>query len=363
MPMVMRRFALATACALALPSPGLAQTGAPPQVHNRTLSAVADGGRQVYRLDAREGDGVAWWPDASFRTGVIELDIRGRDVQGESFVGVAFHGVDATTYEGVYFRPFNFRTDVAARRQRAVQYISHPAHPWQLLRETSPGVYEKPVEPPPDPDGWFRARVHVAAETVTVFVDDAASPALEVKRLTDRAGGWVGLWVGNGSPGDFANLTLTPGSGVPPRRGASTAVAAGVPRAAAAAAAAAPASEAPAAAVVCQGPPAGDATGLSGTYGGSIVSEAGEGSFAACVVLVDRGDAIDVNVGPPNQPLGPARNVRRRGNRLTFEAEAAGEMPTHFAFDVVVDGGRLTGTLIQTRSGQVSKGRVGLTRQ
>jgi hypothetical protein len=362
MPMVMPRFALATACALAPTTAAFAQTGAPPQVHNRTLSTVAEGGRQVFRLDAREGDGVAWWPDAAFSTGVIELDVRGRDVQGESFVGIAFHGVDATTYEGVYFRPFNFRTDVAARRQRAVQYISHPAHPWHVLREQHPNVYEKPVEPPPDPNGWFHARIHVTAGAVTVFVDDAASPALDVKRLTDRPGGWVGLWVGNGSPGDFANLKLTPGSGVPPRRGASAAVAAGMPPATAAATAA-PASEAPAAAVGCQGPPPGDAAGLSGTYAGPIVSDAGEGSFTACVVLVERGDAIDVTLGPPNQPLRAARNVRRTGTRLTFEADAPGEAPAHFAFDVVVGAGRLTGTLIQTRGGQVSKGRVGLTRQ
>ena len=216
--MLMPGLTRATACALALTAPAVAQTGPPPQVHNRTLSTITEEGRQVFRLAARDGDGVAGWPDASFSTGVIELDIRGRDVQGESFVGVAFHGADATTYEGVYFRPFNFRTDVAARRQRAVQYISHPVHPWQLLRETSPGVYEKPVEPAPDPNGWFRARVYVAAGTIAVFVDGATSPALEVTRLTDRAGGWVGLWVGNGSPGDFANVKLTPGSGVPPGR-------------------------------------------------------------------------------------------------------------------------------------------------
>ena len=43
-----------------------------------------------------------------------------------------------------------------------------------------------------------------------VFVDRAAGAALEVKRLTTRPGGWVGLWVGNTSPGDFANVTIAP---------------------------------------------------------------------------------------------------------------------------------------------------------
>jgi hypothetical protein len=197
------------AAAVAQSAPS-ATAGAPPAIHNRTLSTLTEAGRQVFRLDARENDGVAWWPDVAFSTGTIELDLRGRNVPQASFVGVAFHGVDATTFEAVYFRPFNFRTEDAARRLRAVQYVSHPAHPWPLLREQHPGVYEKPVVPPPDPDGWFHATIRVTADTVTVLVDPAAAPLLEVKRLTDRASGWVGLWVGNGSPGDFANVRVTP---------------------------------------------------------------------------------------------------------------------------------------------------------
>jgi hypothetical protein len=47
-------------------------------------------------------------------------------------------------------------------------------------------------------------------QPVRVFVDRAAAPVLEVQRLTTRASGWVGLWVGNTSPGDFANVTITP---------------------------------------------------------------------------------------------------------------------------------------------------------
>jgi len=203
------------------------QTQPPPQIHNRTLTTVTESGRQVFRLDARAGDGVAWWPATAFTTGTIELDVRGRDVPQASFVGVAFHGVDATTYEAIYFRPFNFRSDDAARRLRAVQYISHPAHPWQTLREQHPGVYEKPVAPPPDPDAWFHVTVRVEPTTVKVFVDGAASPALEVTRLTDRATGWVGIWVGNGAPGDFANVTITPRG--PSSAPASAASAAAVP--------------------------------------------------------------------------------------------------------------------------------------
>lgn len=201
---------LALASLVGAAVPAAAQMSAPPKVHNRTLSTLTERGRPIVRLDARRNDGVAWWPDVAFSTGTLELDIRGRDVPQGSFVGVAFLGVDPTTYDAIYFRPFNFRTDDPARRLRAVQYVSHPAHPWPVLRELHPGIYEKPVTPPPDPAGWFHVTIRVERDSVKVFVDPAASAVLEVKRLTDRRSGWVGLWVGNGSPGDFSNVRITP---------------------------------------------------------------------------------------------------------------------------------------------------------
>jgi hypothetical protein len=140
--------------------------------------------------------------------GTIELDIRGKDVQGQSFVGVAFHGVDDTTYDAVYLRPFNFRTDDSARHAHAVQYVSHPTYPWQKLRAEHPGEYEKSVTPAPDPSGWFHVRIVVASPRVSVFVADATEPSLVVSQLSNRHKGRVGLWVGNGSDGDFANLKI-----------------------------------------------------------------------------------------------------------------------------------------------------------
>lgn len=175
---------------------------------NRTISRLADGARKGVRLSEAQGEGPAYLPGIEFANGTIELDIKGKDVQGASFVGVAFHGVDGTTYDAIYFRPFNFKTDDKARVHRAVQYISHPAHPWQKLRADQPGQYEKPVQPVPDPNGWFHARIVVASPKVSVFVDDAKEPCLTVTQLSDRKKGLVGIWVGNGSGGDFANLKI-----------------------------------------------------------------------------------------------------------------------------------------------------------
>jgi hypothetical protein len=124
-------------------------------------------------------------------------------------VGVAFHVADAQTYEAVYFRPFNFRATDSTRHSHAVQYVSHPAFPWQKLRSEHPGQYEKALIPEPDGDQWFHVRVVVERPQVSVFVNDARTPALVVNELSDRARGSVGLWVGDGSAGIFANLRVT----------------------------------------------------------------------------------------------------------------------------------------------------------
>jgi hypothetical protein len=177
---------------------------------HRTITRLTDGARKGVHLSEAEGEGAAYLPGVEFANGTIELDMKGKDVQGRSFIGVAFHAVDGTTYDAVYFRPFNFKTADPARVLRAVQYMSHPAHPWEQLRADHPGQYEKPVKPVPDPNGWFHARVVVASPKVSVFVGDAQEPCLTVNQLSDRRKGLVGIWVGNTSGGDFANFKIDP---------------------------------------------------------------------------------------------------------------------------------------------------------
>lgn len=177
-------------------------------VFNRSVSALSDGARKGVRLSEQPGDGVAYLEGVEFATGTIELDVRGQDVLQRSFVGIAFHGLDGTTFDAIYFRPFNFRAEDPTRRAHAVQYISSPSYDWQRLRTEHPGVYEQPVNPTPDPNGWFHARVVVAGSRVSVFVDDAKEPSLVVTLLNERTKGLIGLWVGNNSGGDFANLSI-----------------------------------------------------------------------------------------------------------------------------------------------------------
>src|SRR6266480_1893619 len=89
------------------------------QVFNRSVSALSDGTRKGVRLNEQPGEGVAYLKGIEFSNGTIEFDVRGKDVQGQSFVGVGFHGLKNTTYDAIYLRPFNFRTEDPARHSRA----------------------------------------------------------------------------------------------------------------------------------------------------------------------------------------------------------------------------------------------------
>src|SRR5213596_107214 len=180
------------------------------EVFNRTATRLVDGTRTGIHLSASADNGVAYLQGIELGNGTIELDVRGKDVPQQSFVGVAFHGVDGTTYEAIYFRPFNFRAVDPARRIHAVQYISHPTYTWQKLRTEQLGKFEQAVNPVPDPNAWFHVRVVVASPRVSVFVGDAKEPSLVVDQLSDRKKGLIGLWVGNNSGGDFANFRIIP---------------------------------------------------------------------------------------------------------------------------------------------------------
>jgi len=179
------------------------------RVVNRKATSIPDRAGGV-RLSNASGNGVAWVEGSDFRTGTIEVDIRGQESLQQSYVGVAFHRKSDDVYEAVYLRPFNFRAADPARRQHAVQYISLPDFDWPRLREDFPEQFENPVDPSLEPTGWVRLRVAIDAHKLQIFVGSGTQPALEVRKLGELDGGQVGLWVGNVSGGDFANLLITP---------------------------------------------------------------------------------------------------------------------------------------------------------
>jgi hypothetical protein len=175
---------------------------------NRDVTALA-GDKPGVHVSEKEGPGVVWIEGTEFALGTIELEVKGRDVMGQSFVGIAFHRKDDNTYESVYLRPFNFRNPDETRRQNAVQYMALPDYDWPRLRKEFPSEFENPVDPSVAPTDWVPLRVVVKAKTVEIFVGTSKTAALEVRRLAATDGGAIGLWVGNGSDGDFANLRVT----------------------------------------------------------------------------------------------------------------------------------------------------------
>jgi hypothetical protein len=176
---------------------------------NRTLSQFSENDRKGIRFSKNAGDGIAWLKGVEFSNGTIELDIRGKDLFQESFVGVAFHGVNNETLDAVYFRPFNFQSKDPVRKIHAVQYISHPDYTWSVLREKYNGKYEKASTPAPNGNDWFHAKIVVQYPKVTVYVNGNSEPSLVIDKLNDRKTGRIGLWVGNNSDGDFTNLHIT----------------------------------------------------------------------------------------------------------------------------------------------------------
>jgi hypothetical protein len=176
---------------------------------NRDVTPLK-GDRRGVHVSEKEGPGVVWIEGTDFSDGTIEVDARGRDVLQQSFLGVAFHRKDDNTYESVYLRPFNFRASDPDRHRHAVQYMAVPDFDWPRLRKEFPNEFERPVDAALGPTDWVPLRVVVHGSNIQVFAGPVKNATLEARKLGASGSGQVGLWVGNNSDGDFANLRLTP---------------------------------------------------------------------------------------------------------------------------------------------------------
>ena len=177
---------------------------------NREATSLPAGERSGIKLSSGAGEGAVWLNGAIFKNGIIEMDVKGKNVEQQSFVGVAFHGLEDTkTFDVIYLRPFNFKAEDSVKRSHSVQYASHPDYPWPVLREKFNGKYESAISPAPDPNDWFHVRIEVDYPVVKTFVNGSVKPSLVVTKLNERKIGILGLWVGNNSDGAFANLKVT----------------------------------------------------------------------------------------------------------------------------------------------------------
>ena len=172
------------------------------EVVNRT---ARQSGAEI-QLDAAPGAGFAWIKGLDMNEGCLALDVKGSNEFGRSFVGIAFRALDADVYDTVYVRPFVFQSDNPEYVANGLQYMSMPEFGWPVLRQRSPGVYEKAVGSRPDPGEWVHLEVRFGGGRVRAFVNHAREPQLDVALLTSQSAGRVALWVGNNSSGAFREL-------------------------------------------------------------------------------------------------------------------------------------------------------------
>lgn len=160
------------------------------------------------KKDAITTKGIIWLKGVSFKEGTIDIDLRGKNVFLQSFLGIAFHGIDTTTCDILYFRPFNFRHADTLRRKWSVAYMSLPDNNYVKLRKEHPLVYENSVTPVPEPDDWFHATIVIRNKRLSVYVNHSDKLSLEITLLNERTDGLFGLY-SDGLTNDFANLAIT----------------------------------------------------------------------------------------------------------------------------------------------------------
>ena len=187
------------------------------------LTLSEDARRKLESLPpaARDGarvDQLAVIKNLEFSNGVIEVELAGAPAPGagegaRGFVGIAFRlQPDNTTYDAFYLRPTNGRADDQERRNRSVQYISHPQWPWFRLRKETPAKYESYVDLVPGE--WTKVRIDVRGAVGRLYVHDSTQPTLIVNDIKSGAQGKgaIALWLDAGTVAHFRNLTvnLTP---------------------------------------------------------------------------------------------------------------------------------------------------------
>lgn len=160
----------------------------------------------IYLTSTAQKVGFLWLNNVDLKNGIVELDLKGKDVRGQSFLGIAFHASDDDHYDAVYFRPFNFMSP--ERKEHSVQYINEPDYDWDVLREKHPGKYENDIHPAPDPNDWFHAKIVISYPHIKVYVNGAEEPALEAEQISKRTNGKFGLWL-DSEDGWFKNVVIS----------------------------------------------------------------------------------------------------------------------------------------------------------
>ena len=177
------------------------------EIVNRIISPYPDD-KNAVEMNANNSDGLGILEDIEFDNGIIEVELKGENNPGKSFIGIAFNIQDNETYEVIYFRPFNFVAEEQIRKDHMVQYVFHPEFTWRKLREERTGEFEDEIPKPPNPDDWFKAKIKIKNKKIEVYVNEISEPVLSIDRITSPKSKKIGIWAGYGSSGRYRNLIL-----------------------------------------------------------------------------------------------------------------------------------------------------------
>jgi hypothetical protein len=145
----------------------------------------------------RLNSGDAVLKGITFSDGTIEFDV---NTIGRGAPGIAFRQRDEENFELLYLRPDPNCPAFRACIQYAPQ--THGVLLWDLFPQ-----YQ--TRAPVRENGWNHIKMVVSGRRMNVFVNDSASPTLEVGRLEgDSMKGGLRLQ----GPATFANMVITPGA-------------------------------------------------------------------------------------------------------------------------------------------------------
>jgi hypothetical protein len=178
------------------------------EVVNRDITIVDSSAFNYIKVSEQKGEGIIWLPIIDFKNGTIEIEMRGNDVFQRSFVGITFHGQDDKTFDAVYCRPFNFISADSVRRIHAIQYVAHPDYTWKRLRDEHNALYEKEIKNPPNPNGWFKMTLIIKDKSIKAKINKSKRAALEIQKLSTYNIGKIGIFLGDGSGGDFRRVSV-----------------------------------------------------------------------------------------------------------------------------------------------------------
>jgi hypothetical protein len=196
--------------------PLCAQTVEQLEAHGVSAANIVYQGKASVRIEAlpgaANGQSYAILKGSRFHNGAIEVELAGKPAAyagagARGFIGIAFR-MQGNRYEYIYLRPTNGRADDQVRRNHSTQYGAQPDFAYDRLRKESPEKYESYVDL--EPGTWTKYRIVIDGTNARLYVHGAAQPCLIVNdmKLGDSEGA-VALWVGPGTEGYFANLTIT----------------------------------------------------------------------------------------------------------------------------------------------------------